>query len=173
MGNYFSCEEKTILRRFCFVLFLCVCDEYEKCFKLWSGKFRVTHSQFLGKTITAHLDSNAWLWQVVKISWKYSIISCHLITLHSVCLKTYRSYPCRHYMTLVSSQMDLVDYACLDLSVTSWHLACKCVYWYLGISTSNSHTRCMPMLHNGWLKCTQMTLGISMLENIFLLYSKM
>ena len=36
--------------------------------------------------------------------------------------------------------------------------------------------RCMPMLHNGLqvdFKCTQMTLAISMLNNIFLMHTKL
>ena len=35
------------------------------------------------------------------------------------------------------------------VSVTSWHLAFKCTYKYLGMSMFNSVLRCMPMLHNG------------------------
>ena len=35
---------------------------------------------------------------------------------HQFCLpKKYRSHLCRHYLTLTSSYMDMVDYGCLDL----------------------------------------------------------
>ena len=35
------------------------------------------------------------------------------------------------------------------ISVTSWHLAFKCTYYYLGMSMFNCVMRCMPMLHDG------------------------
>ena len=81
--------------------------------------------------------------------------------------------------------------------VTSWCLAFKCAYWYLGMSTGvcSKALRCMPLLHNGlqvdqsvhnWhltlaclrisssciLKLKYMTLAIIMFNNIFPLYIK-
>jgi hypothetical protein len=63
---------------------------------------------------------------------------------------------------------------CLYLiSVTSWHSEFKRTYYCLGMSMFNSVMRCMPMLQQwstSWVKCTQMTLDISMLINFFLFH---
>ena len=52
----------------------------------------------------------------------------------------------------------------------------KCAISYLGMSMFNSILRCVPLLNNGLQvdeQCIEMTLGISMLRNFFLLHTEM
>ena len=51
-----------------------------------------------------------------------------------------------------------------NISVTTWHLVIKCSNEYLGIHTSSDVLRCYASVtqrSTSWLKCVQMTLGIS------------
>ena len=51
---------------------------------------------------------------IVKILMK---VINHHINLSSICVKVYSFHSCRHYMTLVGDEMDLVNYECLNLIV--------------------------------------------------------
>ena len=62
----------------------------------------------------------------------------------------------------------------LFISVTSWHLAVKYPYQYLGMSMFNNIMSCVPMFHKGLqVNLSQIILGISMLIKIFLLHAKL
>ena len=59
MGNYFSYEEKHSLRRL-HLFFKKIC-EYGNYHKFRSISFRVTHSGYIGRPITAHRNATPWL----------------------------------------------------------------------------------------------------------------
>ena len=88
---------------------------------------------------------------------------------HTSCMVFIVTYlTLRHMLRYTNGQQ-------LPLVVTSWHLAFKCIYWYLCMSMLNCVTKRMPMLHNRlqhWLDYTQMTLAIDVLKNSFLLHTK-
>ena len=56
VGNDFSCKVNQILRGM-----PPPPHEYVNCYKFWSNKVSVTHSQSMGQPITVHLNANAWL----------------------------------------------------------------------------------------------------------------